>query len=199
MAKKIYYRIMIGGQYPPKRGTIYYAGKCDEKGFNELKFYEGKEIEDWPDGITFFVKGQRGNDYVSIVIHWILVSEKVRETFEKYDIQGAQLLPVRLIHNKTGKEFGPYWVINVFQEVDALDWDNTVWLPKVTNPREAKYPSLGIVRYALQHEPLEGKDIFRLIIRGKSSTSVFISERLKQCLEEADAISGFAFEPVLAY
>lgn len=209
MTKKVrtgfdYYKVFLGGHLKSMLGGIIWTGEEDMKGFNEYRFYDGKLIEDWPAGITFFVeaylqKNVVEEDYIFLVFHWHIVSERVRRVFEECRIKGVQFLPVRIIQKDTGKELGPYWAMNVYRETDALDWDRTVWVSAVTNPREDPYPSVGIIRVVLRREPVAGLDIFRLNIKGRGDTTVYISRRVKECLEKASATSGFEFHPVEAY
>lgn len=103
---------------------LYYVDS-DEKGFNEYRFYEGKFIEDWPEGILFVFDGAPEQDFLMDGLHWRLVSERVRQVFLKHNIPGVQFLPVKAVHKQTGKELslGPYWVLNVYQSVNSLkDW-----------------------------------------------------------------------------
>ena len=103
---------------------LYYL-KSDKKGFDGLRFYDGKRIEDWPEGITIYFEGEPDEDFLPGGFHWILVSEKVRQVFMQNDIEGVQFLPVRAVLYRTGENLGQYWVLNVIQEVKNLEW-NTV-------------------------------------------------------------------------
>lgn len=194
-----YYEIMLGGPIRSVPGGIVWTGERALNGFNEYRFHEGKPIEDWTDGVTFVVRGHVEEDYIFLTFHWRIVHERVRRVLQECQVKGVQFLPIRVIQQDSGKELGPYWAMNVFQEVDALDWDRTVWPLSKGNPREHPHPEIGIIRPVLCREPLNGLDIFRLNIKGKGDTSVYISARVKECLERARATSGFKFRPVEAY
>jgi len=191
--KKRFYRVFPSVEAEP--GSPIFTGKDDMKGFNEFRFYKGKLIEDWPEGITFFVKGVLEDDYVLVGLHWIVVSERVCRVFEECEVKGAQFLPVHIVVEETGKELGAYWVINVFQEVDALDWEHTEWIDKWRDD----LPVVNAFRVAVRREPLKNIDIFRLNVKGRGHPGVYISERLKKCLDQAGATSGFEFVPIEAY
>ena len=147
------------GMYP--RGS-------DLKGFNEYLFYDGKEINEWPEGITFYFEGPRVDDYWVARLGWNVVSDKVKNVFHRNHIQGAQLLPVTLIHKTSGASY-PYWALNLY---------NTV--------------------FNIRRRYVQGLDIFRMrdIAGEGAQPMIYISGRLKRYLEEADAVSGFGFRPI---
>jgi hypothetical protein len=105
-----------------KEDRLYCVGK-DIKGFDgRHNFYQGKSINNWPIGITFYCEGAEEDDLLLGGLHWYLLSDKVRETLLSNKIVGVQFLPVKVIHQKTRNEIGRYWAINVFNEVDSLHW-----------------------------------------------------------------------------
>lgn len=177
------------------------APEEDTKGFDEYRFYKGEWIEDWPEGITFsFTRGEHAEDFTLGGLHWVLVSERVRQVFVQHHIEGVQFLPVKVIRKKTGKEVGTYWALNIIRHAEALDWTHTLWTTSdVQEIEKHPYPELLILRPALQWEKVKDSDIFRLRFRGEGDACIFISARLKQWLEEAGATSGFSFFPIPAY
>lgn len=171
----------------------------DTRGLDKFCLYTGKWIEDWPADVTFwFTEGDHAQDYMLGGAYWPLVSERVRQVFERHKIVGVQFLPVRVFRKKTNDEVGKYWALNVIQEVEALDWDHTIWTTLDTKKIE-EHPLLSILLPALIWEKVKDKDIFRLKVRGKSSSEILISERLKKYLEDAGATSGMVFLPRKAY
>jgi hypothetical protein len=192
-----YYKIWVDESDPLAMVCI----ERDDKGFNEHRFNEGKWIEDWPQGVTFYVEGEHPEDYLLGGPFWMVVSERVRqvcEEFEECKVKGVQFLPVRVVHKESGEEIGPYWAVNVVQVVEALDWERTRWLYPEKKDQH-KDPIFNIVKEAFHWEPLKGVDIFHLSIKGRVGTSVYISQRLKWCLEQARATKGFKFIPIPAY
>lgn len=193
-----YYKVWVDDSDP----LAMICTEWDSQGFDQYRLYEGEWISDWPEGITFYVEGLHPEDYLfSAVNDWISVSERVRqvcEDFEECKVKGVQFLPVRVVHKETGEEIGPYWVLNVVQVVEALDWERTRWLYPEKKDQH-KDPIFNIVKEAFRWEPLKRIDVFRLSIKGQIGTSVYISQRLKWCLEQAGATKGFKFIPIPAY
>lgn len=192
-----FYNIVWGGPVRPDPDGLVLVRK-DTKGFNEYRFNEGKTIKDWPEGITFFMEGKHHEDYLVVGLQWVVVSDKVKKVFEECNAEGVQFLPVNIIIENTGKDAGPYWAMNVFRAIDALDWVHTVWVyPERIYLDE--HPQLNILKEALRREPLAGVDAFHLVIGGEFSPPIYISKRVKVCMEQAGATSGFKFNPVPVY
>ncbi len=172
--------------------------ESDARGFNGGRVYEDRPIEDWPEGVTFFVTGEHAEDYLVGGLHWIVLSERVRQVFVRHKVAGTEFLPVKVVHKETGRDVGPYWVLHVFRAVDALDWDRTHWMyPEKRDTDEL--PGLNILWPALRANALKGVDVFRLTIKGRAGVVVFLSGRLKGWLEEANATSGIRFAPTPTY
>jgi hypothetical protein len=171
----------------------------DIKGFDRFRFFKSERIEDWPEGITFsFSRGEHVKDQLIGGGYWDLVSERVRQVFVNHSIRGVQFLPVNVIRKPSGKEVGTYWMLHVLQEVEALDWEHTMWTTSDID-KIKEHPALCILQQALILDRLEGIDIFRLKIQGEGYFSRYISDRLKKYLEDAQATSGFLFLPIAAY
>lgn len=170
----------------------------DLQGIDRWLLYEGKFIETWPKGITFYAEGEHLEDYLAGVPGWIIISDRARQALERCQVQGVQFLPVQVIHKEQRFEIGPYWVLNVTQAVEALDWEHTRWAYPETK-YEDEYPILNIIKEALQWNMIKDLDVFLLKVKHKCKISIYISERVKSCLENAGATSGFKFIPVPAY
>lgn len=100
----------------------YYCVRKDTKGFNEYRFYDGKLIEVWPEGIEFVVDGEPEDDFVLGGLHWLLISNRVCQLFIESGIAGIQYLPVKVVHNSSGEEIGPYWAMHVIRSIEGLTW-----------------------------------------------------------------------------
>lgn len=167
----------------------------DDKGFDSLRFYKGTLIDDWPEGITFFIEYQYPEDILIGGIHWVLVSDLVRHVFGQSMFSGIQFLPVWVDEKVTGKRIGLYWAINVIKEVEALDWERTRWVYP-DRVKTDEHPALNIAKEVLRSELVGGVDIFRLQIKGIGSTKIYLSKKVKRSLEKANATKGFMFIPI---
>ncbi len=194
-----YYEIFDGGNYySSDKKRLWLSEKDDElKGVASHPFHEGRIIESWPADVTLYVTGEHPQDYLTSRMGWVVVSDKVKRVFEDCHISGVQFLPVRVLHEKKNKEFGPFWALNAYQKADGLNWEHTRW--SIENPAEVAYPELGILIPAFNFEVVQNLDVFRLDINGEGSMSIFISQKVRECLERARAMSGFELKPVKAY
>jgi len=171
----------------------------DLRGIDRWIIYKGARISDWPEEVTFYVRGERAEDYLfSALPGWVLVSERVREAFEDCEIKGVQFLPVNVRHKENGSSVGTYWILNVVDVIEALDWERTRWLHP-ERKFDDEHPILDVVSIALDLDAVRGADIFRLKVKSDVTTGVYISERLKTCLDAANATSGFKFIGIPAY
>jgi hypothetical protein len=196
--RSTFFKVFSGGRVRPHPNVLVLV-KSDKKGFNELRFYSGQFIKDWPEGITFYMKGTHYEDYLVVGLHWMVVSDGVRKVFEECELTGVQLLPVHIVIDGSGKEIGPYWAMNVYQEVDALHWEYTQWLEKGRDHFQDENPMLGVWEIGLRYEPIHNLDIFRLNVKGEGDPKVYISDRVKKALEKAKVTDGFNFACTPAY
>jgi len=153
----------ITSDYSRKPGMLWV--KDDTKGFNEFRLYNGQRIDDWPEGIVFYYKGEVAEDYWLAGLQWNLVSDRVRQVITKFKVQGVQFLPLAVINYHTNIKHEKYWALNVYQEIESLKWKH-----------------------------IRGLDIFRSRNKnGQGLATIYISSRLKQYLKEGKALSGFGF------
>jgi Immunity protein family (Imm11) len=100
----------------------------DIKQFNVYRLFDGKRIDDWPDGVIFYCEVTQEDDFVLGGLHWKLVSERFQNVFEKNQVQGVQFLPVTIMDRQQRKAYDTYFVLNVFQTVSALNWEEVGYL-----------------------------------------------------------------------
>lgn len=190
MSQHDYYKVWFSEA--DQEGLIAYGH--DLRGVNRYIVFDGTWIENWPPNVTLYVEGKHPEDYLFSTLNgWIPLSKRVQQVFEACDIQGVQFLPIRIVH-KSGVEIPGYAVLNVLNVIPALDHEHTVWL--TSEKDQVEYPQLNILKVALNRDAIGGIDIFRL---QESRTEMFISRRLKECLERAGATAGFKFIPVAVY
>lgn len=189
MGETIYYQLFF-----QEVGDAIIAHRYDFKGFDNDVLSEGQLIENWPVDATIVVKGKNPTDNLFCPLKpWFVVSKKVTNVMREMNIQGIQLLPVRILH-MSGIEIPEYSILNVLVMINGLHYEKTTWLtPSKWN---VKYPELDILKEALKEETVKGKDIFRIT---ENKTSVYISKFLKERLQKRGAVIGFKFLPVKAY
>jgi hypothetical protein len=189
-----YYKVRPDDSDP--QGVI--STEWDLRGVDRWIVYKGIWIENWPENVTFYAEGEHLEDYLFCALHgWILVSDRARRAIETCSTDGVQFLSIRIVHKPQRLEPGPYWLLNVVRQEEALDWERTRWLHPDRKEVDER-PILDILREALSLDTLRGVDIFRLKVKG-SVGQVYISPYLKQCLEAAEAIKGFKFIPIRVY
>ncbi len=170
------------------------AQDYDFRGFNDDVLSEGQYIQSWPLGVQITVSGKEPPDNLFCPLKpWHLISKKVKNVFEKYDIKGVQFLQPKIVH-QSGIEIPDYYILNVLEMVDGLDLEHTTWM--TDQKWNVEYPQLNIFKIALKQSLVTNKDIFRIL---PSKVEVIVSERLKTTLEGENADMGFKFLPIMAY
>lgn len=168
----------------------------DLKGMNEWVVFEGNRIANWPEGVEFYVEGEHKQDYLfSSLSGWILVSDRVRAALEECNIKGVEYLPVTVKDKTRRFKIGTYWVMNILNAVEAINWQATRWMNPKTIDQDP-YPALNILTEVLEEQAIENLDVFLLSVRGDITTRTYVSSRFKSCLQHALAHSGFKFVPV---
>lgn len=189
MGETIYYQLFF---QEVKEALI--AERYDLKGLNEDALMKGQRIDNWPIDVIIVVQGKNPTDNLFCALKpWHVVSKKVADVLIAENIQGVQLLPVRVFH-LSGIEIPGYSILNVLNIIDCLHYEKTSW---VTSQKwNVQYPSLNVWKEALKEEMVRGKDIFRI---AEMKVEVYVSEFLKTQLQKRQAVIGFNFFPVKAY
>jgi hypothetical protein len=170
------------------------AQDYDFHGFNDEVLSEGQYVQNWPLGIQITVSGKKPLDNLFCPLKpWHLVSQMVKNVCEKHDIVGVQFLQLKIVH-QSGVEIPGYYILNVVEIVNGLDFEHTTWM--TDQKWDVEYPQLNIFKIALKKSLVTNKDIFRIL---PSKVEVIVSKRLKTILEEENADMGFKFLPITAY
>ncbi len=188
--KGYYYRLLLDDT--ASKGGLMTLAK-EVRGFNARTLNVGNPITSWPEDIRFSVYGTLKEDLIVGGYMWFLYSNAFRRTIEEIvPSADVQFLPVEVVHEKM--DLGQYWVMNIISELEALDFDHTVWLD-----RDEKYPSLGIIKYAVIYDEVAEKDLFRLRIGGISNDVPILSKKLQTVLHERDLLKGIILREIKAY
>lgn len=170
------------------------AQNYDFRGFSDDILSEGQFVHIWPLGVQITVSGKNPPDNLFCPLKpWHLVSEKVKKVFEKHDIENVQFLQPKILHH-SGVEIPGYYILNITEMIDGLDFEHTSWL--TDQKWDVEYPQLNILKIALKQSTVARRDIFRIL---PSKVEVIISQRLKSILEGEKADVGFKFLPIIAY
>lgn len=162
-------------------------------------FDKGRVIDNWPSEILFPMKvwGQYDDIFIPDLGLWA-ISVQAKRVVEQLDRGKVQYLPVSVIDSDTRTEIGPYFVLNVLQVVECINFEHTRWANPLLRERH-QYPFLNILKEALNREAVSEAHIFRPSISQNTSRRVYISSVLKKNLEKASASKGMRFVPVPAY
>ena len=187
MSQHEYYQLWFSEGNPDP----FLASLVDLQGVDEYFVYRGAYVEEWPLNITFVGKGRNPTDYlVSAPVSWTIVSKRVQQAFADCKIEGVQFLPVSVQH-ESGIRLPGYSLLNVLNIIPALDYKRTRWL--TPDKENVEHVELNIVQVALRGSAICGYDIFRI---REDVVSIFVSQRVVECLEAVDAMSGFRFDPI---
>jgi hypothetical protein len=137
--------------------------------------FNGSFISDWEDvNITFETKKMR--DTIHIGSGMVAFSEKAVEIMMPFLNGNVQILP--LVH-PTQK----YYLLNVTNVIDALDYDNSEFL-KLRSGKKVK-----VKQYVFKEDFVINQDIFKI----KQFTSdVYVSDRFRQSVID-NKLTGFNF------
>lgn len=143
------------------------------------------------------VWGQYDDIFIPDLGFWA-ISLQAKGVVEQLDRGKVQYLPISVIDSESRTEIGPYYILNVLQVVECINFEHTRWANSLIR-EQGQYPFLNILKEALNREAIENIHIFRPSIFGKSSREVYLSSVLKSKLMNAGASKGMRFVPVPAY
>lgn len=158
---------------------------------------QGKALQNkWVDDFTIYTQGTIPVDYFLAGGFYDVVSDPVRRTVQAMiEKERVEFLPVRVVSVATNEEIERYWAINVIENIDALDWEKTIWTtPKVPYDDNQAYSK--IIRPVLKFELTKNVNIFHLSVEGRIKSGIYISWQLKKALEDANSILGMEFTPI---
>jgi hypothetical protein len=149
------------------------------------------ELDEWTDDMQAsfdIANGHRITDYLVNNLDWFIVTDKLKRVIESMGNDGIQFLPIRAV-SKDGSQVTDAYVVNIFNHVDAIDLENSVY---DVFPVDENTNWISVVKYALKRNTVKYMDLFRL---KDHFFPIFISERLKKAMEENE-ITGCAYMEV---
>lgn len=110
----------------------------------------------------------------------LMISERARKCLEDIIGRYVEFIPVCA----NGK---PYYIVNLLNVLDAVDYSKSVFRVLDTGL------VVGLEKYAFSEDRLQGNDMFKILLNGRIySTEIFVSDKIKQTIEE-NGLSGVKF------
>ena len=178
------------------KNDIDFIGCLSEElyGVDQYDVEQGKCISNWDERITLIYnpnEGNRSTDYLANDLGWLVVSSEFKKILEESDITGIQYLPINVKNKLDNKELEGYFVANICNLVDALDFENSKYDLFDINENEKM---LAVEKYALKKDKVKDVNIFKI---SEDNIPNFVSEKLKKLIE-ANNLTGFDFLEVKA-
>lgn len=194
--KAIIYKIIINATLFDKKPSLITMVDRDEKNFNTDFLNRGASVKDkWPSDFTVFVSGIQPVDYLLCGLGYDGVSDSARKVIESTVKSGVEFLPVNLVEKKTNTFLGQYWILNIINNIDALDWEHTKWItPEI--PYNAKDAYLDIIKPAFKLQAVEHEHMFLLRVRDYVKSGIYISASLMKNFKSKHATVGMDFMPI---
>jgi hypothetical protein len=189
--------IVWNGSLFDEDSSLVSGDKIDAKGFDGRLINQGKALQNqWVDDFTIYTRGTVPVDYFLAGGFYDVISDPVRRTIQgTTEKERVEFLPARVISLDTGKEYENYWIMNVIESRDALNWEKTIWTtPKI--PYNDKQAYSKIIRPTFTWDLIKNVNIFHLSIAGRIKSGIYISRRLKEKLEETGCTYGMQFTPI---
>ena len=168
----------------------------DDKNFNSKVLKTGVSvINEWPREFTIFVTGTQPVDYLLCGPLYNVVSQSAKGVIESIVGPGIEFLPVKVVEKITGEYFGEYWILNVLNHLDALDWEHTLWITREI-PYGVEDAYLNIIKPAFKLKAVENQHMFHLQVGEHIESGIYISALLRENLKLKHATVGMDFMPI---
>lgn len=164
-------------------------------GVDQYDVEQGKCISHWDERITLSYnpnEGKISTDYLANDLGWLLVSYKFKKLLEDSQISGIQYLPINVKNKIDNKELKGYFVANIYNFIDALDFENSKYDLFDIDENEKM---LAVEKYALKRDKVKDFDIFKIT---EDNIPNFVSEKLKKLIE-SNNLTGFKFLEVKVF
>lgn len=153
---------------------------------------EANAPSNWPENVTFLVKGEAVEDVPFNAVGWVLFSDRLKNLVQSAGLAGVSFYPVRLI-SELSIPVPPYWYVHFAHVPEAIDYDRSMWRQMHIEalPPDRKQPIM-MIKYALKREVIDGWDLFRVT---EQPSPIFCSERFKKLFDE-NGCTGLGFDKV---
>lgn len=188
------YHLMMNGNLWDDAPDLLFEVSHDDREFDYFSLCKGKSVsKNWPSDFVINVTGKTLVDFFYCGAYYTVISDKAKEIFEQFS-QSVEFLPIHLKHEDTQKIMPNYWVLNILEVLEVLDWENTYWIEKIIPYNEPDAYS-RIIKPALIGK-LINKDVFHINVGGKVTRTVFVSNNLRRMLINVNTRMGMSFGPV---
>jgi hypothetical protein len=190
------YKLLLNEAMFEKNPSLITMVKRDDKNFNGEFINMGVSIKPiWPSSVTVFVSGTDPVDYFLFGPRHHAVSQRAREVIGNAVGTSVEFLPLNVVNKDSEDSIGQYWAINILNNIDALDWDHTVWNSDEI-PLKKKDAHLDIIKPAFKAHLIEGQHMFLLRVRKFIKSGIYISATLKKQLKSKGTVAGMDFMPI---
>lgn len=179
-----YYELFYDGNHGDE--WIFLEFEESELPFHRYDVYRSKELPVTKVYCSIAECPNGDCDYLANDLSFLIVSEKVKSVFERFNLCDCQFIEV---FEKGTERFLGY-LVNCLERYAALDENNSVCQ---RFPDNSLNP-LMVIKFAIFEEKVKEKDFFQL---QEDRFSYFVSDRLKRALKKANAI-GFDFGRTIA-
>lgn len=167
--------------------------------FNDkrLNFDRGSIMKDWPDGVSIYVSGSKPVDLLLCSPYIDIVSDRARQIFQELAPGEIEFLPVQ-VYQTNGRPFEAmqYWAIHVLTVLDALAWDETVWVTPVPPQRDDPTAFMSIIKPVFYENKLGNHKVFRFEVNGQVRSGWYVTKDVKEALVKEKCFIGIEFYPV---
>ena len=191
-----FYTLIFAGNFLEDHPEIIsYEGE-DDHGFDDSLINKGFSlINSWPQNFTIHLRGQQPIDYFIGGIRYLFLSSSAADAINSLAKSKIELLPVNAILNDRFIGAGFYYVLNVLESFEALNWEATVWVSRDI-PFGDPSAYFKIIKPAFNRQPIEGEHIFLLNVNDRVLPGIYISKYLKELLEKRKCSVGMEFMPI---
>lgn len=149
----------------------------------------GKYVMDWNQNTTLVCNDESENvvpDWLCEIHGWLVVSQRFLNEVKDLENGNIQYLPVKIDAVQAQMQDEKYYVANVIKVIDVIDYDNSDYF-QMPDYR-------AVAKYALKRNAIGDNHIF-IAKEDIISNSVFVSEKVKKAIENANLL-GFCLTPV---
>lgn len=194
--KVLIYKLMVDASLFDKKPSLISMVNRDEKNFNTDDLNRGISVKDkWPSDFTVLVEGTQPVDFLLCGLGFDGFSKSAREIIESTVKSGIEFLPVNIVEKKSDRFIGLYWILNVINNIDALNWEHTTWSTREI-PYNAQNAHFKIIKPAFNLQSVKDQHMFLLRVRNYVDSGTYISASLMKNLKLHHAVVGMDFQPI---